>query len=232
MQIDHTVQISILKALLFKPKARFRDLNKTDLTNDHFNFHLKRLVKLGIVEKKENYYQLTPEGLELAGRMDLKNMQIIKQPKVGVMIYVTRKHRGKTQILMGKRLRDPSKGMVGLHTEKVRFGERLAETAKRCLEKETGLKGEFECAGAVHMIKYRRNFPFIDVILNCYKSNILKGKLREKTTESENFWVDIDKVSNLQNKFHGLEEDIKSISSGELFFRERIVDTSVPSVLD
>ncbi|MBU0976595.1 MAG: NUDIX domain-containing protein [Patescibacteria group bacterium] len=223
MQIDHSAQISILRELLFKPKARFCDLNKTDLTNDHFNFHLKRLVKLGIVEKKENYYQLSPQGLDIAGRMDLKNMEIIKQPKVGVMIYVTRTINDKIEVLMGKRLRDPSKDMIGLHTEKVRFGESFVETAKRCLTKETGLTGDFEYTGAVHMIKHQCKFPYIDVILNCYKSTEISGKLIELTLESENFWIDFDKVKNLRNKFYGLIEDLAAIASGKIFFKERIV---------
>ncbi|MDD3647342.1 MAG: NUDIX domain-containing protein [Candidatus Dojkabacteria bacterium] len=223
MQIDHTVQISILRELLFKPHARFSDLNKTELTNDHFNFHIKRLLKLGIILKKENYYQLSPEGLELAGRMDIANMEIIKQPKVGVMIYVTRKHNDNLQVLMGRRLRDPSKGMVGLHTEKVRFGESMNETAKRCLKKETGLDGEFDYAGAVHMLKFKDKFPYIDVILNCYKTTAVNGTLLENTPESENFWVDIYKVKDLKMKFHGLLEDIEAINTGKLFFKERIL---------
>ena len=189
MYIDHSVQISILRELLFKPKARFRDLNKTDLTNDHFTFHLKKLIKIGLIEKKESHYQLTPQGLEIAGRMDIKSMKIIRQPKVGVLICITKKVSNRVEVLMGERLRDPSKGLIGFPTEKVRFGESFQETARRCLLKETGLEAEFEYRGAVHVIKYKEDFPFVDVILNYYKNTSLSVELLEETEESRNFWI-------------------------------------------
>ena len=124
-EIDHIVQLSIIKQLIFKPKARFRDLNKTDLTNDHFTFHLNRLIKLGILEKKGIYYSLTTQGLELAGRLDIKSMSIVHPPKVGVCLFITRKNKGKVEVLLEERLKDPFKGMIGSHTEKVRFAESL-----------------------------------------------------------------------------------------------------------
>ena len=102
MDIEHEVQLSILKQLLLKPKSRFRDLNKTDLTNDHFTFHLKRLIKLNIIEKEGIYYSLTPQGLEIAGRLDLSNMKIVRSPKVGVCLFTFRDINGKTEILLEK----------------------------------------------------------------------------------------------------------------------------------
>ena len=38
----HETQIAILRHLLFSPSAGFAELQKdTDLTSDHFNFHIK-----------------------------------------------------------------------------------------------------------------------------------------------------------------------------------------------
>ena len=48
----HSVQVTILRHLLFKPHATFSELQKsTDLTSDHFNFHIKKLIEEGFVEK-------------------------------------------------------------------------------------------------------------------------------------------------------------------------------------
>ena len=60
----HEFQISILRELLFKPKARFSDLKKVDITNDHFTFHIKQLIKEGLVFKTNKRYSLTDEGKE------------------------------------------------------------------------------------------------------------------------------------------------------------------------
>lgn len=223
MQIDHNVQLSILKQLLFKPKARFRDLNKSDLTNDHFTFHLKRLIELGLVEKEGTIYQLTPQGLEIAGRLDLQSMQIVRPPKVGVCLFVTREKEGKIEVLLEERLKDPSKGKIGSHTEKVRFGESLFETAKRCLKSETGLTGEFEYAGVLRIIRKKKAYPAVDVLLNFFRVKNPKGKLISKTSESRNFWIPLHKVSEVKNTFEHYKEDIKLLLSDKVFLEERIV---------
>lgn len=223
MQIEHEVQLSILKQLLFKPKARFRDLNKLDITNDHFTFHLKRLIKLGIIYKEGIHYKLTPEGLEVAGRLDLKNMEIIKQPKIGVCLFITRLHKGQKEILLEERLKDPQKGKVGSHTEKIKFGESIYDTAKRCLKEETGLEGEFRYAGAIRIIRIRENYPFVDVLLNYFKVKNPTGDLIGKTDECRNFWAPLRNVPKVKNLYRNYKKDIRLLSSRSIFFEERII---------
>lgn len=49
----HQAQMSILRHLLLVPNASFAELQKsTNLTSDHFNFHVKQLVATGYIEKK------------------------------------------------------------------------------------------------------------------------------------------------------------------------------------
>jgi len=223
-QIEHEVQLSILKQLLLKPKSRFRDLNKTDLTNDHFTFHLKRLIKLGVIEKKGIHYNLTPQGLEIAGRLDLSNMKIVRSPKVGVCIFTYRKTQGKIEILLEERLKDPSKGKMGSHTEKVHFGESIYETAERCLKDETGLSGKLRYTGVIRIIRKKKKQPFVDVILNYFKVKNPKGKLIETTQENKNFWYKYNDALKLKNTFKYYKEDLKNLLSNKIFIKERIID--------
>lgn len=223
MQIDHNVQLDILKQLLFKPEARFRDLNKSDLTNDHFTFHLKRLTKLGLISKSGNLYKLTPRGLEIAGRLDLKAMEIVRPPKVGVSLFITKGNKGVKEILLEERLKDPSKGKVGSHTEKVKFGESLFETAKRCLKNETGLTGKFEYAGVIRIIRKKNDYPAVDVLLNFFRVKNPKGELIEKTKENRSFWLPVKEVHKLKNTFEHFKQDLELLLSDEKFFKERIV---------
>lgn len=62
----HAAQTSILRELLFHPHAGYAKLQKpTGLTSDHFNFHISRLVELGLVEKvSRGLYGLTPRGAD------------------------------------------------------------------------------------------------------------------------------------------------------------------------
>jgi len=224
MQIEHHVQLSILKQLLFNPKARFRDLNKTDLTNDHFTFHLKRLVELDLISKFDNIYSLTPQGLELAGRLDIKSMKVINPPKVGVCLLIYRYRNDKLEILLEERLKDPSKGKIGSHTEKVRFGESLYETTKRCLKNETGLEGNFKYCGVIRIIRIKNKYPFLDVLLNYFKVENPKGKLLKKTEASKNTWIEYKQALKIQKTFENYQEDLKKILSDKLFLEERIIN--------
>ena len=49
----HQIQNNILKTLLFKEKSRFAELNTDNISNDHFTFHLKRLLEQKLVEKNQ-----------------------------------------------------------------------------------------------------------------------------------------------------------------------------------
>lgn len=68
----HDAQTKILRELLFHPKAGFSELQKpTGLSSDHFNFHISRLVELGLVEKvSRGHYKLTPRGKEYSNRLN------------------------------------------------------------------------------------------------------------------------------------------------------------------
>ena len=69
----HDAQMVILRELLFHPSAGFAELQKnTHLTSDHFNFHINRLVELGLVEKiARGHYSLSSKGKEYANRLDM-----------------------------------------------------------------------------------------------------------------------------------------------------------------
>lgn len=80
----HPVQLAILKELLFRPSARFSDLNVAGLTSDHFTFHVHHLVSQGLVSKKGTAYMLTTVGKEYANRIDTENSQIERQGKISI----------------------------------------------------------------------------------------------------------------------------------------------------
>lgn len=87
----HIAQITILRHLLFAPRAGFAALQKaTDLTSDHFSFHVKKLIDEGYVSKSEKHYKLTHKGKEYANRMDTDENEIEKQPKVSIAITLER----------------------------------------------------------------------------------------------------------------------------------------------
>ncbi len=141
----------ILRELLFNPNSKFTKLNIKGLSSDHFSYHVNTLIKDGYVVKQDLKYSLTTKGKEYANRMDTDNASIERQPKVAVMVVGIKKEKGKKLLLVQKRTKEPYYGYSGFITGKIRFGEKVLETAKRELKEETGLEcEEFHLKRVVH----------------------------------------------------------------------------------
>ena len=132
--VTHKAQLKILRQLLFRPKARFTDLNKaTGLDGDHFNFHLNKLQEVGLIEKTEKYYQLTPSGLEYAGRIDTTSKKITVQPKVSVMVFVKRVKSGRKEILLSERRYEAFRTIYEIATQLEVMSLDAGYSLSRCL---------------------------------------------------------------------------------------------------
>lgn len=224
----HDVQISILKELLFKPQARFRDLNKLNLPNDHFTFHLHRLVKEGLVVKGSNGYELTTAGKELAGRMDTEKLKLERQAKIGVALHPIKQVKGKTLHLVHRRLKQPFYGWYGSHSGKIRWGETPLQCGQRELFEETGLSGKFELKSIEHYFHVHQDGRFLeDKYFWVFKVTKLTGKLIAKTDEGENIWMTEDQYRLLDHVFAPFSEVAKRLASKSLEYIDRteIVDS-------
>jgi 8-oxo-dGTP pyrophosphatase MutT (NUDIX family) len=148
----HAAQTSILRELLFHPEAGYAKLQQpTGLTSDHFNFHIARLVDIGLVEKvSRGKYRLTPRGKEYANRLDTDNNTVERQPKSAVIFALARQHKGQRQYLFQERLKNPYYGFWGLPSGKIRWGETIVAAAERESLEETGLTADFRIAGVYH----------------------------------------------------------------------------------
>lgn len=151
----HEAQMKILRHLLLSPHAGFAELQKkTELSSDHFNFHIKKLIDVGYIEKNlENRYTLTRAGKEYSNRMDTDDNVIEKQPKISVALII---ENDNGEFLAQQRLKQPYYGFWGRPTGKIRWGETMVEAAKRELMEETGLTAELTVAGFYHKMDYDR----------------------------------------------------------------------------
>lgn len=152
----HAAQMQILRHLLLSPGAGFAELQKqTELTSDHFNFHIKKLVEEHFVEKRETgEYVLTRAGKEYANRMDTDDNVIEKQPKISVALII---ENDKGEFLAQQRLKQPYYGFWGRPTGKIRWGEIMVEAATRELDEETGLTADLTVAGFYHKMDYDKD---------------------------------------------------------------------------
>lgn len=221
MQITHPIQIEILRNILLNPQARFRDLNTTELSNDHFTFHLKRLLELNLLEKVDEHYRLTPSGMEIAGRIDIRDLKTVAQPKLGVALTAMRSNSsGEIQFLLGKRKKDPSMGKVGWFTEKAVLGEAFTDTCSRCLTLETGYSAtSFRQVGVARYREWQQNELSQDVVLICFVAENLSGELIPETTDSENYWLSLAELSE-HDSFEGIAQLLSDTSANTIFYSD------------
>lgn len=224
----HEFQISILRELLFKPGARFSELKKVDIENDHFSFHIRQLLDNGLVLKSNGKYSLTDEGKEFANRMDTDELKLERQAKVAVAIHAVRTKDGEKQYLVHQRLKEPFYSWYGSHSGKIRWGEHPLECAKREFLEETGLTGSFKLKGIVQYHHVHKDGRFLeDKYFWIYKATRLKGELSEMVPEGKNIWMNETEFRKLKNVFADFDEMVQVVNSKRLVYleREKVVDT-------
>lgn len=224
----HDFQISILRELLFRPEARFRDLKKVDVTNDHFTFHVNHLIKEGLIIKSNGKYSLSDKGKEFANRMDTDALKLERQAKLGVALHAVRKNGRNREILIHQRLKEPFFGWYGSHSGKIRWGETPLECAKREFKEETGLTGKFTLKGIVHYHHFHKDGRLLeDKYFWVYRIDDVTGKLRVKVPEGENIWMSEPQFKKLKNTFATYKEIAEVIDGKKLVYidRAKLVDS-------
>ncbi|MGD8744153.1 MAG: NUDIX hydrolase [Candidatus Woesebacteria bacterium] len=218
----HPIQVDILLVLLFSPKARYKDLNTTNMSTDHFNFHVKRLLKLSLISKTKNgYYTLTTKGKEFANRFDTDKMVVERQAKVGVLVCCVKKIGGKSKYLIQQRLKEPYFGHFGFLTGKARWGETIKRTAEREVFEETGYKGSFKLVGVKHKMDYDKHGSLLeDKFFFVFKATDLQGKLKKDPKGGKNLWMTEGEISKIKELFDGVSETIRMTKSGKVDFSE------------
>jgi len=213
----HTVQTSILRALLFVPHANFAELQKTtSLSSDHFTFHIKKLIGAGLVEKMDSGYMLTSHGKEYANRMDTDENEIEKQPKVSVALIVERQQGNRREFIVQQRLKQPYYGFYGRLGGKVRWGESFEEAAARELQEETGLIGKFTFSHIFHKRDYRKLDGSLleDKIFVIMYCNNVSGEMMEAFEGGRNFWMTQEELIAQDKIFESARDFVKLYDQG------------------
>lgn len=217
----HKTQIAILRYLLFVPAAGFAELQKaTELSSDHFNFHVKKLLDEGYVEKTGRGYKLSNKGKEYANRMDTDENEIEKQPKIGVAITLERTGTsGEREFLFQQRKKNPYYDFWGRPTGKVRWGESIIDTANRELKEETGLTADFEYRLTYHNRDYDKESGELleDKLFLCVYATAYTGELMEEFEGGVNKWMTLEEFRKQPKRFSNVDELLDLLDRGDIF---------------
>jgi 8-oxo-dGTP pyrophosphatase MutT (NUDIX family) len=217
----HEIQIAILRHLLFSPSAGFAELQKdTDLTSDHFNFHVKKLLDRGYIKKNNDQYTLTPQGKEYANRLDTDENEIERQPKVSVVLVVERQNGDRREFLCQQRLKQPYYGFWGRLGGKVRWGESFEEAAERELLEETGLTADFTYKMIFRKRDYKKASGELleDKVFVIMYSNDAKGELMIDFEGGHNEWLTQDEFVAKEKTFESAREFIRLIDNNVPYY--------------
>lgn len=140
----HHIQHYILNVLAATKWARFRDMRPPKVDSNVYSYHLKLLIKSGLIEKDDlKGYRLSPRGMTQVDRMSATELQVRIQPKIITMTLV---YNEDGKILLLAKKKQPFIGAWSFpsgklhiedgspHASAVReIGERLAVVAKPSL---------------------------------------------------------------------------------------------------
>lgn len=217
----HEAQVAVLRHLLFSKNASFAQIQKgTKLTSDHFNFHIKKLISEGYVDKDGSAYHLTNKGKEYANRMDTDENEIEKQPKISIAITLERKGpNGEREFLFQQRKKNPYYDFWGRVGGKMRWGETVIEAAQRELKEETGLEAEFE----YKLLYHKRDFDkrtrklLEDKIFLCVYADTFSGELVEQFEGGVNEWMTHEEFMQQPKRFKSVDDFKELMDRGEHF---------------
>lgn len=222
----HDAQMVILRELLFHPSVGFAKLQKlTGMSSDHFNFHLKKLLELKLIEKiSRGTYSLSPRGKEYANKLDTDSNTVERQPKTAVILAIERNTDGKREFLFQERLKQPYYGFWGFATGKVRWGETIIQTAERELMEETGLRADHRLAGVYHELVYQTETgeQLEDKIFFVIHCTNVKGDLIKEFEGGRNGWMTREQAFEQIKIFTSFDIEIDIVSSDEMFIEKRV----------
>ena len=149
----HWIKRYIIDQLLCTDTVRFSRLRPEGVESNLFQYHLRHLIKQGMVEKSEGGYQLAPAGLYYADRFSTALKGERPQPKI-ITIAVVKNSEGK--VFLQQKLRQPWVGVYHLPAGKIHAGETTDGAATREFEEKTGVRIEnmhFRCLVHVQIFK-------------------------------------------------------------------------------
>jgi len=215
----HSIQSDILKTLLVKRNLKFSELNKFKMETDHFNYHIKQLIKNDVIRKtKDGTYTLTKKGKILANRIDEEHRVLNKSHMIVVIIGCVREKEGKTQYLFQKRQKEPFFGLYDFVSGRVNWGDNLLKSVEKILKSKTGLSADLSIVGIQHKLDKDENGNLLeDKYMFILRGDDVVGDIKDGDTC---FWLTEKELLKKEPTFKNIPLFLEMIKSRGFSFDE------------
>ena len=219
----HKVQLSVLKDLRHTTAARYSTLMRpTGLQSEDFKFHLRKLNKLGYVEKTDDgAYHLTARGKEFANNLDDSKRLVQQQPKLSILLLVPRAGRlgQEVEYLFQQRRRNPYFGYWSVIGGPAQWGEDFEVTAAKELYKQTGL------TAACRVLSFIRQRDFYDATDSLLEDKLfvvmeasdVTGQLSNSWYGGLNKWMTLKDYLRQLKQFESVTKAVEMLKSGKVY---------------
>jgi len=220
----HQLQKHILHQLVLSGSCRYSQIKPKEVGGNLFMYHVRRLMADGLIEKSQNQYRLTAQGLQVVDGLSLKNMTPRIQPKIAVLLACQNQ---KGEWLLYRRRRQPFYGLVGFPYGKIHLGEPIATAANRELKEKTGLQCQLNHCGEVYLSIYKDDTLVSHSLFHIFSGQEPMGELHKESSIGTCFWSKFSGID-LTELIPGLTEIKKLIEerSTQRFFAEIIAKTN------
>ena len=223
----HPTQYDIISSLKNVEITRFSDLQPNDVDNDSFNYHLKQLIKHGLVDKTIAGYKLSKEGIRYVADKHHTSDEFTRLFKLNVITIVW--NSTQNTVLVQDRTSHPSFGKIGVMGGTVLKGESIIDGAKRKFQEETTLLCDnFRHVGTDRRIQMKDNEIFSDIIFPICVGTLEVNQVSQ-TVFGNNRWLPIAEVIKFEaaderDNLHGVIRCLEYIQNNQ--------NTSIPSFFD
>ncbi len=216
------IQALIIRQLFTHGSLRFSQINVRAVPSDQFSYHLRQLVKHGLVDKTdEGVYSLSVRGRSQAVLLDTKSNHFIRQGFVACRIVLSRERNGQKQYLMQRRTKVPYRGSISEPGGKILFGEDILVAARRNLLVETGLICDLEICGIVHFKDEYKGKVVQDKFFFVIRATAPKGELLEMGETGQNVWMTLQEIQADSATHQGVTDMIGLTETGAFGFAEQ-----------
>lgn len=216
--LEHHIQKNIVYALALAPGYRFSELKPDGMENKLFDYHLKKVVSAGYVEKSEDgTYVLTSKGRRM-GKDAIRREDYLINRAYSVLFLVVRRSDDGAWLLC-RRKAHPLLGKVGFPNSQPELTEHVTDTATNALREKCALDGAFTVRGSGYLRMYHdselESFTHY-TMLECTNP---AGELQQLDTLAEYFWEQSPNVES-PDMLPSIEEFMKKLEEPGLFYLE------------